>query len=194
VNNEPSAPASDTLPDQVGSLLLALHQYGVRAQRHSVAPQFDQTFLVNTDPVGKRAELYLVYYCVFLEVIAAAIREEGFLGSRFFLWRPAQKISAGELQAVRTHDSYEHVSVRVVHDVPGGILTERVADLTVFDAPVFPRYESPGANERIRCHRRPTFALWVSALARIILSTADAGRKLSNLRTKQNASSVLALR
>src|SRR5215208_4892567 len=139
VNNEPGAPTlSDTLPDQVASLLLALHQYRVRAQRHSVFPKFDQTFLVSTNPVGKRAELYLVYYFVSLEVILAAIREEGLLSLRFFLWRPAQKISAGELQAVRTHDSYEHVSVLVVHDVSQSVLTEGVADLPIFDAPVFP--------------------------------------------------------
>ena len=74
----------------------------------------------------------------FPQVITAAIGDVGLLGLRFFLWRPAQKISAGELQAVRTHDSYEHVSVGVVHDVSRSILTERVADLTIFDAPVFP--------------------------------------------------------
>jgi hypothetical protein len=79
---------SDPLPDQVTSLLLALHQYGVRAQRHAVSLKFNQTFLVNTSPVGKRADLYMVYYFVFLQVIAAAIREEGLLGLRFFLWRP----------------------------------------------------------------------------------------------------------
>ena len=138
MNNEPNAPTSNTLPDQVGSLLFALHQYRVRAQRHSVSLKFNQTLLVNTSPVGKRTELYMVYYFVSLEVIAATIREEGLLGLRFFLWRPAEKISTSELQAVRTHDSYEHVSVGVVHDVSGSILTERVADLTVFDAPVFP--------------------------------------------------------
>jgi hypothetical protein len=122
----------------VGSLLLALDQYRVRAQRHSVSTKIDQTFLVSTYPVGKRAELYLVYYFVSLEIILAAIREEGLLGLRFFLWRPAQKISASELQAIRTHDSYEHVSVGVVHDISRSILTERVADLIIFDAPVFP--------------------------------------------------------
>src|SRR5215210_4382952 len=44
---------SDTLPDQVGSLLFALHQYRVRAQRQPVSPKFEQAFLVSTDPVGK---------------------------------------------------------------------------------------------------------------------------------------------
>ena len=134
-------------------MLLALDQYGVCAQRHPVPLKVDQTFLVGTDPVGKRAELYLVYYFVFLEVVLAAIREEGFLGSGFFLWRPTEKIPSSELQAVRAHDSYEHVSVLVVHDVAGGILTKRLADLIIFDAPVLPGYESPGANERIRFHR-----------------------------------------
>ena len=33
----------------------------------------------------------------------------------------------------------EHVTIVVVHDVAGGILTEWVADLTVVDASVFPR-------------------------------------------------------
>src|SRR3712207_7817221 len=49
--------------------------------RHSVSPKFDQTFLLNTGPVGKRTDLYMVYYCVSPEVIRAAIREEGLFGS-----------------------------------------------------------------------------------------------------------------
>src|SRR3712207_5241803 len=139
VHNELTARTfSDTLPDQVGSLLLALDQYRVRAQRQSASPKVDQTFLVSTHPVGEQAELYMVDYRAFPQVIPAAIGDVGLLGSRFFLWRPTEKISAGELRAVRTHDSYGHVSVLVVHDVSFSILAERVADLTVFDAPVFP--------------------------------------------------------
>ena len=129
---------SDALPDQVRSLLLALDQYGVRAQRYSVSPNFDQTFLVNTAPVRKRTDLYMVYYRVSSEVIRATIREESLLGFRLFLWRAAQKISTSEVNAVWTHYSHEHVSVRVVHDVSLGILTERVANLIIIDAPVLP--------------------------------------------------------
>jgi hypothetical protein len=77
----------------VGTLLLALHQYGVRAQRQSVSPKFHQTFLINTNPVGERAELYLVNYSVFSQLITAAIGEEGLLGLCFFLCGPAEKIS-----------------------------------------------------------------------------------------------------
>src|SRR3712207_3385041 len=154
VHNELTARTfSDPLPDQVGGLLDAPEQYRARAQRQSIPPKFDQAFLLSTDPVGEQAELYMVDYRAFPQVITAAIGDVGLLGLRFFLWRPAQKISAGELRAVRTHDSYGHVSVLVVHDVSRSILTERVANLTVFDAPVFPGYESPGADERIRCHR-----------------------------------------
>ena len=123
----------------MGSLFLALHQHGVRTQRQSVFPKLHQTFLINTNPVGKRAELYLVNYSVFAQLVTTAIGEEGLLGLCFFLCGPAEKISTGELQAVRTHDSYEHVSVLVVHDVAGGILTKRVTDSTIFFyAPVFP--------------------------------------------------------
>jgi hypothetical protein len=68
-----------TLPDQVGSLLLALHQFGVCAQRQSVFPKFHQTFLINTNPVGERAELYLVNYSAFAQLVTAAIGEEGLL-------------------------------------------------------------------------------------------------------------------
>jgi hypothetical protein len=57
----------------------------------------------------------------------------------------------------------EHVTILVVHDVAGGILTEWVGDLTIFDASDFPRQESPGANERIRCHCPSLLAQWVRA-------------------------------
>src|SRR5215203_3917470 len=90
--------------------------------------------------------------CASVEFIPPAIGDVGLLGVRFLLCGPAEKILGGDLQAVRTHDSYEHVSVLVVHDVSHSILTERVADLTIDEAPVFPRYESPSANKRIRCH------------------------------------------
>jgi high-affinity nickel permease len=42
---------------------------------------------------------------------------------------PLRRSPTSEVNAVWTHYGYEHVSVRVVHDVPLGILTERVANL-----------------------------------------------------------------
>ena len=122
------------------------------AQCQAITLKVDQTLLVNTNPVGKQAELPMMDDFVSVEVIPPAIGDVGLLGLRFFLWRPAEKIVDAKLQAVRTHDCYEYVSVLVVHDVSCSILTERVADLTIDEAPVFPRYESPRANERIRCH------------------------------------------
>jgi hypothetical protein len=91
--------------------------------------------------------------CLSVELIPPTIGDVGFFGLGLFLFGPAQKIVGGKPQSVRTHDGYEHVSVLVVYDVPGGILTEWVADLTIDETPVFPGYESPCANERIRCHR-----------------------------------------
>ncbi len=44
---------SDTLPDQVGSPQHASEQYRMGAQCQSIPPYLDQTFLLNTDPVGK---------------------------------------------------------------------------------------------------------------------------------------------
>src|SRR5215211_1220606 len=85
------------------------------------------------------------------ELIPAAIRDVGASGLRFFLRASAEKIPGVKPPAVRSHDSYEHVSVLGVHDVPHGILTEGVAALTI-SAPVFPGYESPCANKRIGCH------------------------------------------
>src|ERR671921_1455583 len=89
---------------------------------------------------------------VSVEFIPTAIRYVIINGLCFLLCTTPEKVSDGELLAVRTRDSYEHVSVLVIHDVAHSILTERVADLLTIDAPVFPRYESPGANERISCH------------------------------------------
>jgi|SRR5829696_7309891 hypothetical protein len=130
---------SDTLPDQAGSLLDAPKQYRTCAQCQSISRNFDQTFLVNADPVGKQAELHVMDDRVSPEFIPAAIGDVGLSGLRFLLWAPAEKISGDKLRAVRTHDGYEHVSIGVVHDVSPSILTERVADLTI-DAPVFPGY------------------------------------------------------
>src|SRR5919106_4554835 len=98
---------------------------------------------------------------VALEFVPPAVGDVGLGGVRFLLHAPSEKISCGKLRAVRAHDSYEHVPVRVVHDVSLGILAERVADLTI-NAPVFPRYESPGANERIRCHAPPYLRLFAN--------------------------------
>src|SRR3712207_5069405 len=105
-------------------------------------PDFDQTFLLNTDPVGKQAELHMMDDSVSPEFILAAIGDVSLSGLRSLLRAPAQEISGGKLQAVRTHDSYEHVTIGAVHDVSHGILTERVADLTI-ETPVFPGYEPP---------------------------------------------------
>ena len=44
---------SDTLPDQVCSTLHTSEQYRTCAQCHSIPPNFDQTFLLNADPVRK---------------------------------------------------------------------------------------------------------------------------------------------
>ena len=127
-------------------------QYRTRTQCQLIPPKFDQTFLANTDPVGKQAEFHVMDDCVSPEFVSAAIGHVGASGLRFLLCAPPEKISGGKLHAVRTRDSYEHVSILVVHDVSHGILTERVADLLTIDAPGFPRYELPCANERIRCH------------------------------------------
>jgi hypothetical protein len=70
------------------------------------------------------------------EFILAAIGDVGASGLHFLLRSPPEKISGGELRAVGTRDSHEHVPILVVHDVSHGILTERVTDLTI-DAPGF---------------------------------------------------------
>src|SRR4028119_67678 len=113
---------------------------------------------------------------VSIEFIPTAIGDVGAGGVRFLLHVPAEKISGGKLRAVGAHDSYEHVPVAVVHNVSHSILTERVADVA-FGVPVFPGYEPPCANERIRCHR-PSPALCASALARIMMPPADTGHEL----------------
>src|SRR5215208_5677999 len=89
---------------------------------------------------------------VSVEFIPTTIGHVSVSGLHFLLCTTPEKVSGGELLAVRARDSYEHVSVLVIHDVSRSILTERVADLLTIDAPVFPRYESPGANESIRYH------------------------------------------
>jgi hypothetical protein len=71
---------------------------------------------------------------------------------RFLLCAPQQKISGGKLLAVRTHYSYGHVPVRAVQEVSHRMFAERVADFLIVNVPSLPRYESPGANERLRCH------------------------------------------
>ena len=109
---------------------------------------------------------------VSMEFIPTAIGDVGAGGVRFLLHAPAEKISGGELRALRAHDSYEHVSIGVVDDVSHSILTEGVADVAV-GVPVFPGYEPPCANERIRCHH-PSLALCASALARTMMPPADA--------------------
>src|ERR671932_275743 len=93
------------------------------------------------------------------EVIAPAIGDVGLLGLRFLLCGPAEKILGGEPQTVRSHDSYEHVSVLVVDDVSHSIPTDGVADLIIANTPVLPGYESPGTDERIGCH-------WLSPFTR----------------------------
>jgi hypothetical protein len=107
----------------------------------------------------------MVDYLVSLEAVPPAIGDVGLFSLGLLLFGGAQKIIGGEPQAVRSHDGYEHVTILVVHDVAGGILTERVADLAIFDASVLPREESPGANERIRGHRSSLLAQWVRLFA-----------------------------
>ena len=114
--------------------------------------------------------------CVSIEFVPAAIGDVGAGGVRFLLHAPAEKIPGGKLRALRAHDSYEHVPVRVVHDVSCSIFAEGVADVAG-GVPIFPGYEPPCADERIRCHR-PSLALYASALARIMMPPADAGHEL----------------
>ncbi len=85
------------------------------------------------------------------EFVPTAIGDVGFGGSCFLLCAPPKKVTGAELRAVRTRDSHGHVPILVIHDVSGGVPTERVAD-PALDAFGFPRYEFPGADERIiRC-------------------------------------------
>ena len=91
---------SETFPDQVGTLLDAPKQYRMGAQCQSVSPEFDQTLLVNTDPVGKQAELHVMDYRVSPQLVGSAIGDVGLLGLRFLLGGPAQKVLSGKLQAV----------------------------------------------------------------------------------------------
>jgi hypothetical protein len=81
----------------------------------------------------------VVDYRISVEVIPPAIGDVGLLGLGLLFFGGAEEIVGGEPQAMRSHDGHEHVIIVVVHDVAGGILTERVADLTVVDASVFPR-------------------------------------------------------
>src|SRR5688572_28358846 len=57
----------------------------------------------------------------------------------------ASERSSGERPARRTHDRHEHVSIFVVRDIARGVVTKRVADLTV-EGPVLPRCKSPGPD------------------------------------------------
>jgi hypothetical protein len=85
-----------------------------------------------------------------IELIPTTIRHVGGSGLCFLLRATPEKVSGLKLLAVGTRDSYGHVSVLVVDDVPYSVLAERVADFLAIDASDFPRYESPGTNERIR--------------------------------------------
>src|SRR3712207_3000290 len=87
-----------------------------------------------------------------IEFVPAAIGDVGAGGVRFLLYAPAEKIFGSKLRALRAHNSYEHVPVGGVHDVSCSILTEGVADVAG-GVPIFPGYEPPCADERIRCHR-----------------------------------------
>ena len=95
--------------------------------------------MVTADPIGEQAHLNMVDYLISQEVIPPAIGDVGLLGLGFLLFGGAEEIVDGEPQAVRSHDGHEDVTILVVHDVAGSILTERVADLTLVDACVFPR-------------------------------------------------------
>jgi hypothetical protein len=143
---------SDTLPDEVATLLDAPQQHRARTHGQSIPRNFDQAFLVDTDPVGKQAELHVMDDRVSVELVPAAIGHVGLGGVRLLFCTRPEKISSSELLAVMTHHGYEHVSVLAVRDVPNSILTERVGDPAI-EAPVLPGYESPCANERVRRHR-----------------------------------------
>src|SRR5215211_3044863 len=139
----------------------------------------------------------MVNYRVSQEVIPPARGDVRFLGLGFLLFGCAEQVIVGEPQAVRSHDGHEHIAILVVDDVAGGIFTEWVADLSIFDAPVFPGYESPGADERIvGCHCPSLLALWAArALVRIMMPAAEAGRELrrtpySRSPTSENSSST----
>ena len=80
----------------------------------------------------------MVDYRISVEVVAPAIGDVGLLGLGFLFLGGAQQIVGGEPQAVGSHDGHEHVSVLVVNEVTAGPLTERVPDLAIFDASVFP--------------------------------------------------------
>src|SRR5215213_6392726 len=121
----------------------------------------------------------MVNYRVSQEVIPPARGDVRFLGLGFLLFGCAEQVIVGEPQAVRSHDGHEHIAILVVDDVACCIFTEWVAELSIFDAPVFPGYESPGADERIGCHCPSLLALWAArALVRIMMPAAEAGREL----------------
>ena len=76
----------------MSSLLDAPKQYRTRAQCQPIPRNFNQTFLVNTDPVGKQAELHVMDDCLSLEFIPATIGHVGARGLRFLLCAPTEKI------------------------------------------------------------------------------------------------------
>jgi hypothetical protein len=71
---------SGALPDEMRCLLDPSKQRGTRTQCQSIRTDFDETFLVNADPVGKQAELDVVNYRLTAQVIRAAIGDVRFRG------------------------------------------------------------------------------------------------------------------
>src|SRR5918998_3703960 len=127
----------DGLPDKVGSPLRATEQQRSRAQDQSISRNFDEAFLLDTDPVWEQTQLHVMGDGMPTELVATAIGDVGASGLRPFLCAPAEKISCGELRAVGSHDSHGHVPVMAVYYVADSILAKRIADLST-DAPVLP--------------------------------------------------------
>src|ERR671911_1108093 len=157
----------DSLPDKVGSPLRATEQQRSRAQDQSISRNFDEAFLLDTDPVWEQTQLHVMDNGMPTELVATAIGDVGASGLRPFLCAPAKKISCGELRAVGSHDGHGHVSVLAVHDVADGILAKRITDLST-ETPVLPGQQSPCADKRIGCPRL-SLAPCVSTLAQVIM-------------------------
>ena len=57
--------------------------------------------MLNTDPVGIQAELHVRKDCVSVEFVLAMIRYVGVSGLRFLFYASPEKISGGDIFAVR---------------------------------------------------------------------------------------------
>jgi hypothetical protein len=66
---------SDTLPHELGRLLPAVKEQRSRAQCQPIRVDVHQALLVDTDPVGKQAELHVMDDGVPLEFIPEVARD-----------------------------------------------------------------------------------------------------------------------